>query len=107
MNSPKKTWLNRFAEKWTEAYMGQPSYGQLGKYLKPLVEQHGEDDVFFAWEKYINTTDGRYASPAKFSQTFGSWWRAPTGAYKRPPKYTPDGRTPKPKPLWEIFQGYK
>ncbi len=74
--SKRETWLTPYGEAWSAAYGGEPSYPQLAKTLKPLVAEHGEAMVLTHWQSYLQQTPARYASPAKFGQTFASW--APT-----------------------------
>jgi hypothetical protein len=82
----KANWLEAFGDIWIQAYGGRPNYGTLGRYLKPLVEQFEVTQVLYAWEKYINGTDGRYASVSRFAETIGTWLRQPDPrpARKRP-----------------------
>lgn len=66
-------WVQELASCWKAAYGGRPSFPQLGRFLKPLVVADGLEAVRVRWEAYLKATDARYASPARFSQTYGSW----------------------------------
>lgn len=74
--SKPAAWVRTLAEDWGNIYGGIPNYGELGKRLKPLVEQHGFEPVQERWQHYLEATEGRYASPSRFAQTYGSWDRA-------------------------------
>jgi hypothetical protein len=69
----RTTWLTPFGEGWATAYEGTPPWGQLGRYLKPLVEKHGPALVLERWVRYLTNTEARFASPARFASTFGAW----------------------------------
>jgi Helix-turn-helix domain len=79
------TWLTPFATTWTTAYGGTPAFGELAKHLAPLVKVHPVGEVLEHWERYLATTDGRYANAARFAQTFGKW-----GKPERPTAGLPD-----------------
>lgn len=72
-------WVVELAKDWATQYHGTAPFGQIGKHLKPLVETEGFEPVRERWQLYLSATEARYASPARFSQTFGSWDR-PGGA---------------------------
>jgi hypothetical protein len=102
------TWLTPFAQEWRRAYMGEPSFGVLAKYLKPLVENHGEENTLHAWRKYIRQTPGEFASVARFSQTFGSWLGQPENPQKRKRKYDPEGKSgPMARKLGDLLEEYE
>ena len=67
------TWLTDFGADWEVACGGKPAYGPLGKFLKPLVKEHGAAKVREHWRNYLSRTPVIYCSPAKFAQTFGNW----------------------------------
>jgi len=71
--SSRETWLTPFSRAWEEAYGGEPAYGPLARHLKSVVDKHGTKVVESAWCRYLADTDAQYASPARFSQTFGKW----------------------------------
>lgn len=71
--APRPTWLSPFAKAWQSAYGGSPNFGELAKHLKPLTDTHALGDVLDHWTRYLAATEARYASPARFAQTFGSW----------------------------------
>lgn len=74
--STPAAWVRPLAEDWATAYGGIPNYGQIGKRLKPLVDAHGFELVREHWRRYLEATEGQYASPERFAQTYGSWDRA-------------------------------
>jgi len=73
--SRKTTWLTPFGDTWIAAYGGKPSYGQIAKAFKPLVDEHGTEKVLAHWAYYLDQTDAQFASPARFASTFGRWTR--------------------------------
>lgn len=74
--SKPAAWVRSLSEDWTKTYGGIPNCGELGKRLKPLVEEHGFEPVREHWQNYLEATEGRFASPSRFAQTYGSWDRA-------------------------------
>jgi hypothetical protein len=78
-DSTPAAWVRLFAHDWTNLYGGIPSHGEIGKRLKPLIDAHGFEPVRERWQRYLEATEGRYASPTRFAQTYGSWDR-PGGA---------------------------
>lgn len=75
-NSKPAAWVRTLAEDWSKTYGGIPNCGELGKRLKPLVDEHGFEPVREHWQNYLEATEGRFASPTRFAQTYGSWDRA-------------------------------
>jgi hypothetical protein len=75
-DSTPAAWVRSLAEDWSNIYGGIPSHGQIGRHLKPLVETHGFEPVQERWRHYLESTEGRFASAARFAQTYGSWDRA-------------------------------
>ena len=69
----RETWLTPYADAWTEAYGGEPVFGALASNLKPLIDKHGDIATLTRWKRYIASTEGQFASPARFSSTFGEW----------------------------------
>lgn len=78
------TWLTPYWDAWIAAYGGEPAGGTLARYLQPLDERHGTDTTLSAWRRYLAETEPRFANPARFSQTFGSWLN---GSGKRPTQH--------------------
>lgn len=72
------TWLTPYGQDWTEAYGGEPAWGELATYLRPLDEKHGLAHVRPRWCRYLAETEARFASPARFAKTFGAWDPAAT-----------------------------
>jgi hypothetical protein len=71
--STPPAWVQTLGEAWIKIYGGIPSYGQIGKHLKPLVESQPFEVVEGHWGRYLAATEPRFASPARFAQTFGGW----------------------------------
>ena len=71
--APVVTWLTPFSEAWKASYGGDPNFGQLAKSLKPLTEAHPPGEVLDHWTRYLAGTEAKYASPSRFTQTYGSW----------------------------------
>jgi len=67
------TWLTAYAEAWKAAYQGVPPFGRIGRALRPLHLEHGEEEVLRRFRIYLKVTPGRYASVERFAQTFGIW----------------------------------
>lgn len=66
----KETWLTPFSDLWTS---GTPPYAQLARYLKPLIEDHGDQLILGHWNAYLKATEPRFWSPARFASTWVSW----------------------------------
>lgn len=65
--------LNQLSGVWFHAYGGWPARGEFGKHLKPLLQGSSFTQVENHLRHYVKQTPARYASPAKFAQTFGAW----------------------------------
>jgi len=90
----RETWLTPFGAAWSQRY-GCPleavPWGQLARYLKPLVaavvaspessgfpkiaENVATETVLGRWANYLAATEARFASPARFAATYGTWDR--------------------------------
>lgn len=70
------SWVQELGKDWVSQYKGEAPYGEIGKRLKPLVEAEGFEPVQARWRFYLGATEGRYASPTRFAQTYGAWDRA-------------------------------
>jgi hypothetical protein len=70
------SWVSDLGKCWLREYEGQPAYGQIGKHLKSLVTKHGLPEVTRRWQLYLQATAAKFASPARFAQTFGAWTEA-------------------------------
>lgn len=73
VGSPRETWLTPYFAAWVAMYGGKPAAGPLVKALKPLHDEHGSEKTLAHWRTYLGKTEARFASPAKFAQTFGTW----------------------------------
>lgn len=65
--------LAALSSDWIERYGGEPSRGMLGKYLRPLLLECCFTQVQNHWRHYLKQTPPRFASVAKFAQTFAAW----------------------------------
>jgi hypothetical protein len=93
----RESWLTPYSTAWVRQYGGKPSAGPLAHYLKPLHDQHGLDKTIIHWKNYLVSTEARFASPARFSTTFGSWSTAqvhglPPGVKPEDPVYDDNGQ---------------
>ncbi len=70
-----RTWSAEACDDWIERFGGTAPGGQIGKHVKPLVDKHGWEYVRHAWKGYLVATEGQFANPARFAQTFGEWSR--------------------------------
>jgi hypothetical protein len=86
----RATWLTPYWDAWVSAYGGKPPAGQLAKHMKPLHDEHGLEQTLAHWRNYLASTEARFASPARFAQTFGSW--AAPQIPGLPPGVKPDDR---------------
>lgn len=69
----RASWLTPYIDAWITQYGGKPSAGILARHLKPLHDEHGPDKTLTHWKHYLKSTEAPFASPARFSTTFGSW----------------------------------
>lgn len=79
-----KEWTKVLGKLWREQYRGTVPYAVIGKHLKPLVAEHGLPAVRTRWIAYLKATEARFASPARFAQTFGSWGNGAKTNYLTP-----------------------
>jgi hypothetical protein len=86
----RPTWLTPYGAAW-ESVLGPGSapWGQLAKYLKPLLAHYEEAALCARLTAYC-TEAGKYAAPARFAATVGLW---------EPPTAIPQARGD-PGPLW-------
>jgi len=70
----KNTWVTPWWDAWLEKYHGDPPSGELCKTIKGLQKKgHSDLLILDAWKAYLDDTEGRFASPSRFAQTFGVW----------------------------------
>ena len=73
---PATSWPGRLSQVWTEA-VGTVDPGRIGKELKPLFAEHGEELLASAIRHYGRSllADGRlrFASPGDFARTAAQW----------------------------------
>jgi hypothetical protein len=71
-------WLDQVSDAWSDAYGGPLPGGQAAHALKPPVEAHGIEEVCRRLKNFAASVEARYASVARFAQTFGAWKEAKT-----------------------------
>lgn len=69
----REHWVREACTDWAAATKGEPPFARIGAGLKPLVIQHGWDQVRRAWKQYLQVTLVQYASPQRFAMTYGAW----------------------------------
>jgi hypothetical protein len=67
------SWSREACDDWIARFGGTAPGGQIGKALIPIVKRHGWDFVRKAWIRYLAQSEAQYASPSRFSATFGRW----------------------------------
>lgn len=67
------SWSRAACDDWIARFGGTAPGGQIGKALIPIVKRHGWEFVRKAWCRYLAQAEAQYASPARFSATFGRW----------------------------------
>lgn len=67
------SWSREACDDWIARFGGTAPGGQIGKALIPIVKRHGWEFVRKAWCRYLAQAEAQYASPARFSATFGRW----------------------------------
>lgn len=67
------TWVKGLGKLWCQAYGGTAPFAQIGAHCKVLVERDGLEPVAARFLNYLRATEAKYASPARFAQTYGSW----------------------------------
>ena len=67
------SWSRAACDDWIARFGGTAPGGQIGKALIPIVKRHGWEFVRRAWCRYLAQAEAQYASPARFSATFGRW----------------------------------
>lgn len=78
------SWLSPYAEAWTARFEGNVPAGEIAKTFKPLHDRHGQAEVLARWRRYLEQTEGRFASPTRFAQTFGEWAQSTALALVQP-----------------------
>lgn len=90
-----KRWLTDFAAVWRTRVGGEPNFGKLGRFLKPLTGRAEHETLVAAFDEYLRQTDVRYASPSRFAETVGYWLnRAQARACNAPAEYEGSGFAP-------------
>jgi len=71
--SGKPSWMSPYAAVWREVMGGDPHWGKMAKFLKPLEDEHGTETVLPRLRFYLDQTEPKYVSLARFAETFGAW----------------------------------
>ena len=66
-------WTERAGKAWATTLGGTAPFGRIGKALKPLVDQHGENEVLVVWAKYLAEEPAQFVTPEQFASKFGIW----------------------------------
>ena len=69
----RETWATPYAIVWRDRFGGEPPWGQLARYIKPLQEKHGVEITVAAFIRFCAEADPKFVSLARFNQTFGTW----------------------------------
>jgi hypothetical protein len=69
----RQSWVVELGKDWRNAYDGTPPWGHIGRAMKELIAEKGLERVQQHWRRYLNDTPGRFASPTRFAETFGTW----------------------------------
>lgn len=77
-------WVGRFLEAYTTATKGSYSAGRLGRELKDLIRDNGENPAFKAWTTFLASPDRRFG-PSYFAKNYVDYSesKAPTNG-RRP-----------------------
>ena len=71
--SATPNWVAPFCDAWQERFQGIAPGGRIGRALKPLRGKHADEVILSRWKTYLAATEAPFASPEKFTQTFGEW----------------------------------
>lgn len=66
-------WSRSACDDWIARFGGTPPAGQIGSTFKPLIARYGWPTVRKAWRAYLLASEAQYASPTRFSNTYGKW----------------------------------
>lgn len=80
------TWLSPFGVAWRRSCGERVPWGQLARYLARLCRKFGVPAVAAAFGRYLDETDPRYVSPARFAATTVQWGLG-NGARPKGPHY--------------------
>ena len=69
----KPTWLTPFADAWKDRVDGRFAFGKAAPPLKELVADHGSEPVVEAFRVYLEATEPKHLSVARFAETYGQW----------------------------------
>lgn len=69
----RPSWSSRACDVWARHLGGTPPGARVGRALKPLIAEHGEERVLSVWDRYLAEQPGQYATPENFAAKFGHW----------------------------------
>jgi hypothetical protein len=69
----KITWLTPYSDAWKARFGGEPDFGVLARYLKPVHDTVGPPGTLVRWSAYLAATEAQYVSPKRFAETHGAW----------------------------------
>lgn len=89
----RETWLSPFASAWRQQFQASPPWGQLARSLRPLIAEHGDEEVLRRWKNYLLGAGAQYVSPTRFATTFGAWTTPDPDAWRHDPSQFRPGET--------------
>ena len=69
----KDTWLTPFNAPWRKLFSTDMHFGQAARELKPLVNEHGQEQVLAAWGAYLREQEPQFISLPRFGEKYGMW----------------------------------
>jgi hypothetical protein len=86
------SWSHEASDAWAQRFDGTAPGGRIGRALKALERRgRGWAEVRDAWNRYLEQTEARFASPERFAATYGQW--SGTAPPPQAPPTTRDART--------------
>lgn len=71
-----QTWLSPFASVWKQKFPDAVvPFGQLARNFKDLVKAHPPERIVQELSAYLDQTEPRFVSLARFVAMFGTWTR--------------------------------
>ncbi len=67
------TWMTPYWDLWHEEMGAPPIAGKLAKFLKPVHDQHGADEVVPRLRRYLRETNPQYINVSRFAETYAKW----------------------------------
>lgn len=88
----KDTWMTPFCTAWEKRFGGKMPIESSLRPLSAVVGTLGGAEALVRFERYLESTDGKFVSVARFSQTLNEWSAEGTQAKKpgaQPSRYVP------------------